>query len=114
MQRCTQETRRLAVKILKNFPNYAIDKSGNVYSFKTKRYLKIGINQKGYAYYCLMKNKRKYMVRRNRLNYKSWKGKIPKGWTINHNDENKLNDNIENLSAMPLGENIRLYWSQRN
>lgn len=98
------------MKIIKQFPDYGVTELGQVYSFKTKRYLKAGFCR-GYAYLSLMKGKAKHMVRRARLVYEAFKGKIPKGYTIDHLNGVKDDDRLVNLDCCTLQENIRRYYA---
>lgn len=36
-------------------------------------------------------------------------GKIPKGWVIHHIDMNRINNDLDNLIALPHGEHLKLH-----
>lgn len=38
-------------------------------------------------------------------------GKLPSGWVVHHRDENKRNNELHNLQAMPRSEHTRLHMS---
>lgn len=99
------------MKIIKGFEDYGITKDAKVYSFKSKKWLKPGIC-KGYAVVCLMSGKRKVMKRRARLVYETYKGKIPKGYTVDHLKD-KLDDRLESLDCCTLRQNIKRYWKKQ-
>ncbi len=48
--------------------------------------------------------RRKFLV--HRLVYEAFKGKIPKGYTIDHRDNDSLNNRIDNLQCVTQRENI--------
>lgn len=48
--------------------------------------------------------RRKFLV--HRLVYEAFNGKIPDGYTIDHIDQNPLNNNIDNLQCITKQENI--------
>lgn len=48
-----------------------------------------------------------------RLVYKHYVGEIPEGYTIDHKDMDKSNNNFTNLEAVTLGENIRRYHQNK-
>lgn len=48
--------------------------------------------------------RRKFLV--HRLVYEAFKGKIPKGYTIDHRDNDSLNNRIDNLQCVTQKENI--------
>ena len=100
------------MKIIKQFPQYGITEEGQVYSFKTKKYLKVGYCR-GYAYLSLMKDGVKRMVRRARLVVEAFNGKIPKGYTVDHLNGNKADDRLINLEVCTLRQNIARYWRQQ-
>ena len=85
------------LKPIPDYENYLVDENGNIFSKNIGRYLKQRTNEKGYKYVRLSKNdvKRKWFIHRcvacaflpNPLN-------LPQ---INHKDENKQNNCVNNL-----------------
>lgn len=107
---------------LEEFPDYFVSNMGNVFSvrrspqrnpqsklYKLKPwdkhptgYLNIGMyNEPG------IKNKTYRRV--HRLVWEAFNGKIPKGYVIDHINNNKKDNRLENLQLMTVGDNIRKY-----
>lgn len=98
------------IKLIKDYPEYVINDKGEIKRFgKT---LKPSITPKGYLRIRLSKNNvvKNFFV--HRLVYQTFKGDIPPGYFVNHIDENKLNNSIENLNLMTCKENDN--WGTRN
>ena len=91
----------------KDYSNYEIYSDGRIWSYKRNKFLKHQTDKGGYKRVCLTDNlgKRKmYMV--HRVVYESVTGApIPEGLQVNHIDENKTNNNINNLNLMTCKEN---------
>ena len=88
------------------FSRYLISTDGQVYSLKRDRLLPQGYTQRGYKQVdvCNDEGIKKHM-RVHRLVYMAHKGVIPEGMQINHKDENKANNCIDNLELMTNKEN---------
>lgn len=88
------------------FSKYLISTDGQVYSLKRDRLLPQGFTQRGYKQVdvCNDEGIKKHM-RVHRLVYMAHKGVIPEGMQINHKDENKANNCIDNLELMTNKEN---------
>lgn len=94
-------------KNIEGYTNYKISNLGRVYSIKNNIILKQRLDRYGYP--CVtLSNKRKtknFLV--HRLVAKSFL-KNPKNLpTINHKDENKQNNCIDNLEYMSVKDNVR-------
>lgn len=74
--------------------------------------LKPGIDRVGYLHVVLSKDNKQKMFLVHRLVYASFHGKIPEGMQVNHIDEDKTNNSIENLNVMTSKENIN--WGTGN
>lgn len=72
-----------------------------------EKLLKPSKNSEGYLYVKLYKNGIKKPIRVNRLVYSAFVDEIPPKWDINHLDENKENNHLENLEACSHGDNVR-------
>jgi len=95
---------------LKEIPNYehlySLDLNNNeVYGHKHKKYLKKGINNKGYYEFELSKNNKQKLFRLHRLVYEAHYGTIPEKMCIDHIDNDKENNNIENLRLATYSQN---------
>ena len=91
----------------KGFSKYLISTDGQVYSLKRDRLLPQGYTQRGYKQVdvCNDEGIKKHM-RVHRLVYMAHKGVIPEGMQINHKDEDKTNNCIENLEVVTPKQNI--------
>ena len=58
-----------------------------------------------YVVFANNNHRKKFLV--HRLVYEAFNGKIPEGYTIDHIDQNPLNNNIENLQCITKQENIQ-------
>lgn len=103
----------MKTKILKQFPNYAINYDGTVWSFKTNRYLQPSLNTKGYSTLSLMdKFGNKTMCMVHRLVAKAFK-RLRKGQVVDHLDHCKTNNHGDNLRCTTHRVNSRAYYKWR-
>ena len=72
---------------------------------ETKR-LNPGKDKQGYLYVCLMKNGTKNWEKVHRIIWEAFNGPIPDGYEINHINEDKSDNRLENLSIVTHKENI--------
>lgn len=88
------------------FSRYLVSTDGQVIRLSTDRIVPQRTNEKGYKIVQLVNdNGVRKNVRVHRLVYMAHKGAILKGFEINHKDENKANNCIENLELMTHKEN---------
>lgn len=98
------------------FSKYLISTDGQVYSMKRDKLIEPS-NKNGIKGSYLVvtiyndKGQKKYMLV-HRLVYMAHRGRIPNGLQINHKDENKENNCIENLELMTQKENCN--YGSRN
>lgn len=91
---------------------YAVDNLGNIYG-KRGNVLKPYQMKNGYYYVRLYLNGKNYTVASHRLVYESWYGKImDDSLVVHHIDNNKLNNNIENLTLITRTENTCLSFKE--
>lgn len=104
----------MEVEIWKDIPNYEglyqASNLGNIKSFKNgkEKNLSSSINC-GYLRVCLTKNGKSKAVRTHVLVAMAFHGHIPigttKGLVVDHKDNNKLNNHVDNLQLIPHREN---------
>ena len=87
---------------------YAVDDSGNVYSYKCgrTRLLKPSINGRGYYMVNLHKDKAQKTFGVHRLVAKAFLPDFEETLEIDHVDRNKLNNNLSNLRMVTHQENM--------
>ena len=95
---------------------YAVSSKGRVMNLKTGKILKHGSTQNGYANVCLCKGdgtKRKW-IKVHRLVAEAFIDNPDNLPQVNHKDENKTNNNVENLEWCSASKNIRHSVYQRS
>jgi len=92
-------------RVIPNFPNYEINKLGEVRHIRFQKILKHQLNKFGYLHVALS-NKTKLL---HRLLAETFISNPNNLQTVNHKDGNKLNNDISNLEWMTLGDNVRHY-----
>ena len=90
----------------KENPAYYVSADGDVYSTFSKKLLKHYIDQDGYHRIDIYLNHKQKHVKIHKLVYLVWVGDIPKGYQLNHIDDNKDNNNYKNLYLGSQKENI--------
>ena len=95
---------------LKAIPNYeglySLDLNNNeVYSHYRNKYLKQQIDKDGYFTINISKNCKKKTFKLHRLIYQSHYGTIPDKMQVDHIDNNRQNNNIENLRLVTNSQN---------
>lgn len=76
---------------------YRVSSHGRVWSNRKKKYLTSGVNSRGYAHVCLAVAGKKYWRRVHRLVLEAFSEDFSEGLQVNHKDENKLNNRLDNL-----------------
>lgn len=98
----------------KDFTKYEIYEDGRIWSYKTNKFLKPYLDKDGYQRVWLSNNDGKmkqYQV--HRVVYEAvTRNPIPDGMQVNHIDEDKTNNHINNLNLMTCKENNN--WGTRN
>tara|TARA_R110000851_G_scaffold134642_2_gene269956 strand:- start:1467 stop:1961 length:495 start_codon:yes stop_codon:yes gene_type:complete len=86
---------------------YSLDKNTNqIYNTKYNRYLKANLGNDGYYKLVLSKNNKQKTFRLHRLIYQAYNLDIDiTNLEIDHIDNNKSNNNIENLRKATISEN---------
>jgi len=87
---------------------YSFDLNTNqVWGHKYKKYKKPALRKHGYYQIELSKNSKKKYFTFHRLVYEAHNGEIPEGLCIDHIDNNRLNNNIDNLRLATHSQNSR-------
>lgn len=97
---------------INEFPKYEISNFGRVKNNKN-RILKIGTHRDGYKQVCLRKNKKSYTRKIHRLVAIAFIPNPENKPVVNHIDEDRTNNQVENLEWMTVKEN-NLYGNHMN
>ena len=104
-------------KTVKDYEDYEVSNLGRVKSLgnnknRKEKLLKPKKNKWGYLLVTLCKNGIKKYFLVHRLVYSTFVKEIPEGLQVNHIDEDKENNRVENLNLMTSKENNN--WGTRN
>ena len=107
-------------KKIDGYDGYEIDTLGNVYSNKQSRNFKSidgklkqrTVSQGGYKQVSLYTNgsKKPKQLLVRRLVYQNFVGEIPDGMQIDHIDNCKTNNEVENLQVLTATDNMKKMW----
>lgn len=102
------------IKGFEEFEGYGITSCGRVYSFKTKRFLKPSKDKKGYLQVWLTNGKGQgKTIRIHRLVALAYISNPNSLETVDHIDENKEHNYINNLRWMTREENKNRSWCKK-
>ena len=93
-------------KDIEGFPNYEVSNMGNVRNKSNGVYLKQFLDNVGYLQVNLCNNDGHKSVRVHTLVAEGFLGARPEGYDINHEDGNKTNNNVSNLSYCTRSANV--------
>lgn len=96
-----------------NYSKYLIDtETWGIYSKYKSALMKPSLSKKGHLHISLLSDSNiQVHFSIHRLIYTVVIGEIPKGYDIHHKDGNKLNNNPDNLIAIPHSEHLSLHKS---
>ena len=94
--------------------DYLINEFGDVYSKKTNKILKSCMNISGRNTVCLQINKKQVVLAVYRMVYETFIGEIPPDMTVDHINENKLDDALKNLQLLSIADNVKKSLSKYN
>lgn len=95
--------------MFRDYQNYDVQPDGRIWSKKYKKFLKPQTRKDGYQQVCLTDNNGKlHSEKVHKIIYFAVNGLLeyPKGYEINHKDENKENNHISNLELVTRKENL--------
>ncbi len=88
-----------------DYPSYKVSDSGLIFSQKANRLLTVSEHGDGYKIVSLYKDGKCKRVFIHRLVYETFVGAIPEGMQINHKDEDKSNNSLDNLEIVSHWDN---------
>lgn len=94
-------------KPIVGYPSYAVSNCGRIRNTGTGRILKVAIKPHGYAYVTLCENKIKKYMRVSRLVATAFIPNPKNKSQVNHIDNIRSNDRVENLEWVTQHENMR-------
>ena len=108
------------LKQIEGYEGYFIDTDGNVWTTKKNKgkvgLTKLTLSKKktGYLYaniYWGKGNNERSSLRVNRLVYQTFVACIPEGFVIDHINDIKDDNRLENLQMLSVKENTQKYWN---
>lgn len=95
---------------LKSIGRYVKQGERNV--FNKELIMRPCANKKGYLFHNIRPFGKSMTISLHKLVWKAFNGEIPRGYEINHIDENKFNNTIRNLNILTHKENVN--WGTHN
>ena len=92
---------------VKDFEDYTIDETGNVFSIRKNKYLKQTINKNGYCKVTLQKEKHRKMFSVHRLVAQAYLKNYSNTLQVNHINGIKTDNRVENLEMVTAKENMQ-------
>ena len=92
---------------VKDFEDYTIDETGNVFSIRKNKYLKQTINRNGYCKVTLQKDKYRKMFSVHRLVAQAYLKNYSNTLQVNHINGIKIDNRVENLEMVTAKENMK-------
>ena len=85
--------------------NYGVKEDGTILNLKTLHCLKPRLHRTGYSYIVAYKDGKQKNYRLHRFVYECFKGDIPSELQVDHIDNNKVNNHIDNLQLLTPAAN---------
>ena len=92
---------------VKDFEDYTIDETGNVFSIRKNKYLKQTINRNDYCKVTLQKDKYRKMFSVHRLVAQAYLKNYSNTLQVNHINGIKIDNRVENLEMVTAKENMK-------
>jgi hypothetical protein len=93
---------------IEDFPEYFVSNFGNIYSAKSKKLLQPEFTHNGYLCVRLVNPEgRKYKRRIHRLVAGAWMGDQPEGYEIDHKNDVRYDNRLDNLEWFSRNENLK-------
>ena len=92
---------------VKDFEDYTIDETGNVFSIRKNKYLKQTINRNGYCKVTLQKEKYRKMFSVHRLVAQAYLKNYSNTLQVDHINGIKTDNRVENLEMVTAKENMQ-------
>ena len=89
------------------FTNYGAKEDGTILNLRTMRNLKPWMNNRGYLRVCVCLNKKRKKYLLHRFVYECFRGEIPPELQVDHIDNNKKNNCIDNLQLLTPAANCQ-------
>lgn len=87
---------------------YTVSNFGRVWGIKRQIFLTPSKDVYGYYYLNLFRNDGKlHSYKLHRMVYEAFRGKLPQNFDIDHLDQNKANNNLNNLISILHSEHVR-------
>ena len=99
-------------KVINNYTNYIINENGDIYSLISKRYLKPIKNGRGYLFVGLSNKSGRKKFAIHRLVAQTFIPNPNNFPVVNHKDENKLNNCVDNLEWCTVKYNTNYGMAQ--
>lgn len=93
-------------RAIEDYPGYMVSDEGQVFSMKRNRLLTISDHGDGYKTVSLRKDGKSKHPFVHRLVYEAFVGAIPDNMQVNHKDEDKGNNRLDNLELLTHWENM--------
>lgn len=110
----------MKIKRVTGFPGYAVSQDGRFWSCRQSIYRnqlplvwkekQPAIDYQGYAIAVFQIDGKTTTKRLHRVVWEAFRGPIPPGLTVNHENGNKLCNTLDNLSLMTQADNMRHAW----
>lgn len=94
-------------KAISNFSDYLISQDGRIYSNRSRKFLKLNPEKRGYVPVSLVDDGGNIKCKKlHRLVWETFNGPIPDGYEINHKNEIRNDNRLENLELLTHKENL--------